>query len=175
VAAFEGLVYRALNPRYAREPLSGRGAAIYGGRFNAKGAPALYTSLSVMTAIREANQVGTLQPTTLVCYRAAIDTVFDATDPLGLATYGVAPADLAADDWRDAMRSKGLAPTQRLAARIMGDGFAAMLAPSFARGAGPEDRNLVIWRWEADTSARLSVIDDDDRLGLRAAEKGTAP
>jgi RES domain-containing protein len=29
-----------------------------GGRFNAKGTPALYMSLSVMTALREANQVG---------------------------------------------------------------------------------------------------------------------
>lgn len=175
MAAFEGLVYRALNPRYAREPLSGRGAAIYGGRFNAKGVPALYTSLSVMTAIREANQVGTLQPTTLVCYRAAIETVFDATDPSGLVAYGATPADLAADDWRDAMRSTGLAPTQRLAARLMADGFAAIIAPSFARGAGAEDRNLVIWRWGAGTPAQLSVIDDDDRLGLRAAEKGSAP
>jgi RES domain-containing protein len=174
VAAFEGLVYRALNPRYAREPLSGAGAAIYGGRFNAKGTPALYTSLSVMTAIREANQVGMLQPTTLVCYRAAIETVFDATDPRGLEAYGVTLADLAADDWRDAMHREGLAPTQRLAARITGDGFAAMLAPSFAPGAGPEDRNLVIWRWGAETAARLSVIDDDDRLGLPAAEKGRA-
>jgi RES domain-containing protein len=175
VAAFEGLVYRALNPRYAREPLSGRGAAIYGGRFNAKGTPALYTSLSVMTAIREANQVGTLQPTTLVCYRTAIDTVFDATDPTGLAAYGVTSADLAADDWRDAMQREGIAPTQRLAARLMADGFAAMIVPSFARGAGPEDRNLLIWRWGPDTSTRLSVIDDHDRLGLSAAEKGSAP
>ncbi|MGF1660649.1 MAG: RES family NAD+ phosphorylase [Rubrimonas sp.] len=175
MAAFEGLVYRALNPRYAREPLSGAGAAIYGGRFNAKGVPALYTSLSVMTAIREANQVGTLQPTTLVCYRAFIENVFDATDPRGLVAYGVTPADLASHDWRDAMRREGLAPTQRLAARIMGDAFAAMLAPSFARGAGHEDRNLVIWQWGADRSARLNVIDDDDRLGLRAVEKGSAP
>jgi RES domain-containing protein len=56
----DGELYRALNPIYAREPLSGRGAELYGGRFNPKGVPALYTSLSVMTALREANQVGNL-------------------------------------------------------------------------------------------------------------------
>ena len=55
---YRGPLYRALNPVYAREPLSGRGAELYGGRFNAKGTPALYTSLDPATALREANQVG---------------------------------------------------------------------------------------------------------------------
>src|SRR5690606_4555103 len=54
---WSGKLYRALNPVYAREPLSGRGAELYGGRFNPKGMPALYASTSVLTALREANQV----------------------------------------------------------------------------------------------------------------------
>ena len=54
---YEGKLYRAINPIYAREPLSGRGAELYGGRFNPKGVAALYASLSIMTALREANQV----------------------------------------------------------------------------------------------------------------------
>ena len=41
-ARYAGPLYRALNPVYAREPLSGRGAELYGGRFNAKGVAALY-------------------------------------------------------------------------------------------------------------------------------------
>ena len=49
---YTGPLYRALNPVYAREPLSGRGAELYGGRFNAKGTPALYTSLDPATALR---------------------------------------------------------------------------------------------------------------------------
>jgi len=57
---YSGPLYRALNPIYAREPLSGRGAELYGGRYNPKGTPALYTSLTVMTALREANQAGSL-------------------------------------------------------------------------------------------------------------------
>ncbi|WP_369334366.1 RES domain-containing protein, partial [Stenotrophomonas maltophilia] len=36
----EGKLYRALNPAYASEPLSGRGAELYGGRFNPKGTAA---------------------------------------------------------------------------------------------------------------------------------------
>jgi len=50
--------------------MSGRGAELYGGRFNKKGTPALYTALIVMTALREANQAGTLQPTMLIAYEA---------------------------------------------------------------------------------------------------------
>lgn len=60
---YRGLLYRALNPIHARFPLSGEGARSHGGRFNPKGMSALYTAQSVMTAIREANQIGTLQPT----------------------------------------------------------------------------------------------------------------
>ncbi|WP_427832687.1 RES family NAD+ phosphorylase [Agrobacterium pusense] len=59
---YQGKLYRALNPVYAREPLSGRGAELYGGRFNPKGMPALYTSVTVITALKEANQAGSLQP-----------------------------------------------------------------------------------------------------------------
>lgn len=63
---YSGPLYRALNPVHAREPMSGCGAELYGGRFNAKGTPALYGALEVMTAVREANQVGAPQPATLV-------------------------------------------------------------------------------------------------------------
>ena len=95
---YQGLLYRALNPIRAREPLSGESARLHGGRFNPKGIPALYTAMSVMTAIREANQIGTLQPTTLVSYEADITPIFDATDADALGSYGMMTADLAADD-----------------------------------------------------------------------------
>ncbi len=74
---FRGRLYRALNPIYAREPMSGHGAERYGGRFYRKGIPALYISLSIMTALREANQIGALQPTTLVSYDAEFEHIFD--------------------------------------------------------------------------------------------------
>jgi len=91
---YNGLLYRALNPIYACDPLSGEGARRHGGRFNAKGMPVLYTSLSVMTALREANQIGTLQPTTLVAYEADIGPIFDSTDAAELSTQGLTEADL---------------------------------------------------------------------------------
>jgi RES domain-containing protein len=92
---FEGKLFRALNPVYAREPLSGKGAQLNGGRFNPKGMPALYLSLSPLTALREANQVGNLQPTTLVSYDAEVDGIFDTRDEAMLARENMSPAGLA--------------------------------------------------------------------------------
>ena len=161
---FQGLLYRALNPIRAREPLSGEGARLHGGRFNPKGVPALYTALSVMTAIREANQIGTLQPTTLVSYEADITPVFDATDADALSNYGMTAADLAADDWRMRMRAEGKAPTQILAERLIADGFAGLRVPSFAKGATGEYLNMVLWVWGSTLPAKLVLIDDERRL-----------
>jgi RES domain-containing protein len=161
---FTGLLYRALNPVYARDPLSGEGARRHGGRFNPKGMPALYTAQSVMTAIREANQIGTLQPTTLVAYEADIDPVFDAMDPSALSRLGIAESDLAADDWRLRMLADGKSPTQRLAERLKSEGYAGLQVRSFAKGTSVTDLNLVLWTWGPDLPTSLRVVDDEGRL-----------
>ncbi|CAM5287316.1 MAG: RES family NAD+ phosphorylase [Rhizobiales bacterium] len=162
--AYHGPLFRALNPVYARSPLSGEGAALHGGRFNLKGTPALYASLSVMTALREANQAGSLQPTTLVSYTAEIERVFDTRDDAALAAHGIDAATLADPTWRDQMRTAGEATTQAFARRLVEAGFDAMLVRSFASGAAPDDLNLVLWRWSDKAPARLVLIDDENRL-----------
>lgn len=161
---YTGLLYRALNPVYTRDPLSGRGAALHGGRFNRKGTPALYTSLSPLTAIREANQAGDLQPTTLVAYRADLGPVFDSRDPAALAARGITAADLADTRWRTRMIAGEPVPTQDLAAALAADGFAGLLVRSYAAGTTDADLNLVLWRWTGG-DLRLAVIDDEGRLG----------
>ena len=163
-AGFEGPLYRALNPIWAADPLSGEGAQRYGGRFNPLGVPALYCSLSPHTAIREANQVGDLQPTTLVAYRALIDRVFDCRDEVAVRHAGLDPAELGDPAWREAMRRQGEAPTQRFARRLIAERWPGMLVRSFARGSGPDDLNLVLWRWGEKPPARLEVVDDEGRL-----------
>lgn len=126
--------------------------------------PALYASTSILTAVREANQVGDLQPTTLVAYRAEIEAVFDATDPANLAAVGLDKAALGDPTWRDQMKLSGEAPTQRLARELVAQGFNGVLAPSFAKGAVAGDQNLVLWRWGAVAPSRLELIDDEHRL-----------
>jgi len=161
---FEGTLYRALNPIYAREPMSGRGAALYGGRFNRKGTPALYTSLSVMTALREANQVGALQPTTLVSYEATIENIFDCRDERELQAEGMDAAALAEPTWRDQMKASGEARTQAFAHQLVAKGYHGLLVKSFAPGATIDDLNIVLWKWGNSDPSRLLLIDDESRL-----------
>jgi RES domain-containing protein len=160
---YRGLLWRALDPIWSRQPLSGDGARLHGGRFNPKGMAALYASLTPLTAIRDANRAGAFQPATLVCYRADLDPVLDTRDPAALSAHGVTSALLADDAWRLRMAS-GDAPTQALAERLIAAGFVGMLVRSFAPGATQADLNLVLWRWGAEPPATLSVIDDEGRL-----------
>lgn len=161
---YRGKLYRALNPIYARDPLSGRGAALYGGRFNPKGISALYTSLSVMTVLREANQVGNLQPTTLVSYDAEIGQVFDSRDEQALLAEGMDTTMLADSSWRDQMKATGEAETQAFARRLIALGYHGLLVRSFAPGARADDLNLVLWTWGDALPSRLTLIDDEGRL-----------
>lgn len=161
---YQGKLYRALNPIYASDPLSGRGAELYGGRFNAKRVPALYTSLTIMAALKEANQVGNLQPTTLVSYDADIEHVFDCRDESSLRGHGMDPAALADPTWRDQMKISGEARTQRFARQLIDTGYSGLLVKSFAPAASDDDLNLVLWTWGNAGPARLILIDDQNRL-----------
>ncbi len=168
----EGLIYRALNPLYAREPLSGEGTARFGGRFNRVGMPALYCSLEPDTAIREANQVGMLQPTTLVALRADVGPLFDGRDEPALAAYSISVEALADPAWRETMLRGRNVPTQNLGARLMKDGFAGIIVPSYAKGAPAGAANLVLWRWNEGGDCMVRVIDDEGRLGRLEGEPG---
>lgn len=163
---FQGKLFRALNPLYARDPLSGYGAELHGGRFNPRGTPALYASLSVATALREANQVGDLQPTLLVSYEADIGKIFDTRDEAELKRFGMDSATLADPSWRDRMKAEGKAPTQDFARRLIALDHDGLLVRSFAPGATDDDLNLVLWRWGSEPPSRLVPIDDEGRLGL---------
>ena len=161
---FTGPLYRALNPVYARDPLSGQGAAIHGGRFNAKGTSALYTALDPTAALREANQVGSLQPTVLVSYSADIGPIFDTRNVAALEQYDLSPQHLADPGWRAKMLDARPVPTQGFAHRLSVDGFAGLLTRSFAQGATESSLNIVLWRWTG-AGCVLNVIDDENRLG----------
>ncbi|MCV9938237.1 RES family NAD+ phosphorylase [Boseaceae bacterium BT-24-1] len=161
---YSGKLYRALNPIYAHDPLSGAGAQKYGGRFNAKGVAALYTSRTALTALREANQIGNLQPTTLVCYEAEIERIFDTRNLGALTAEGITPNQLAADTWRNDMMKLGVSQTQAFANKLILGGYHGILVRSFAAGAGMDEMNLVLWSWGPSTPSKLILIDDEGRL-----------
>ena len=161
---FIGTLYRALNPVWASQPLSGAGAAIYGGRFNRRGRAALYCSLTPMTAVREANQVGNLQPTTLVGLDADLSPLFDARDPAMLASKVINAATLAAPGWREAMRGGAMSSGQAMAERLVKAGFCGLLVPSYARGAAADATNIILWRW-GEAGNRVKLVDPTGSLG----------
>lgn len=158
---YRGILYRAISPRYARTPLSGDGAALYGGRFNRMGMSALYTSMDLMTCLYEANQTGGFYPATLVAYDAHFTNLIHFSDlsPAHTATL------TSSDDWRTEMNRLGSAPSQDMAFALSESGFDGMIVPSFEpRAAKTNGRNLVLWRWGADLPAQIKVIDPENRL-----------
>ena len=159
------MVYRAHNPEWPWAPLSGEGARRHGGRFNRRGIPALYTSLSPLTAIRESQPLGRpMQPLTLCAYEVDAEPVFDTQDEARRRALGVRVSDLACPTWESKMLSGELPASQALADRLIAEGYSGMRVRSFAAGTGPDDLNLVMWRWSARRPARVVLIDDEGRL-----------
>ncbi len=162
---FRGFVYRAHHPRWAFSPLSGEGAARYGGRFNPIGMPALYTARRMQTAWAEAQQAFPFkaQPMTLCAYEVDCADVADLTDPAVVASLGVT-REMLACPWEDLASRRQTPPSWDLARRLQAAGIAAIMVPSFAAGATAEDVNLVFWQWSPTPPHRVTVIDDEGRL-----------
>lgn len=158
-------VYRALHPRWAFEPLSGKGAALFGGRFNPKGTEALYTSLRLETAWLEAQQgfAFKAQPMTVCGYETDCEDIADLTDPSERARLGVHAAELSCA-WEDLAARRLMPPSWAVASRLMAGGVAGILVPSFAPGATAHDVNAVFWRWSDAPPHIVRVIDHHGRL-----------
>jgi RES domain-containing protein len=162
---FVGAGYLAHDPRWSFAPLSGAGAAIHGGRFNAKGIPALYLTLDPMTAIKEANQgfAHKIEPCVLCAYDVDCDDIIDLSVAEGRAAHRVAQEDMAAG-WFSFLAEGRDPPSWAIARHLIAEGAAGMLAPSYAPGATSADRNLILWRWSAQKPHKITVHDPSDRL-----------
>jgi RES domain-containing protein len=146
-------------------PLSGEGAAIHGGRFNPRGVPALYLSLTIDGAVAEATQgfAAKLEPLVICLYEVDCEDVLDLSTENGRAAVDVSPTDMASPWAFD--RSNGTVPASwTLARRLITQGCAGIVVPSFARHARAGTRNLVLWRWGSEFPHRVSVHDPSGRL-----------
>ncbi len=145
--------------------MSGEGARRHGGRFDRRGIPALYTALTPLTAVREAQPLGRpLQPLTLCAYEVDAEPVFDAYDEERRRTLGVNEFNLACPAWEAEMLAGAVPASQALADRLIDAGQVGMRVRSFAAGSGPDDLNLVMWLWGAEPPARLVLVDVEGRL-----------
>jgi len=162
---FVATCYRAHDPRWAFRPTSGEGAAIRGARFNPKGVPALYLALSVMTAVKEANQgfAHRIDPCVLCSYEVDCDDIADLTSEEGRGGASVTLKDMACA-WATALGDGKRPVSWAIYDRLRPLGIAGVLVPSFAPGTGMEDRNLVLWNWGPDLPHQVAVLDPSGRL-----------
>ncbi|KXF77989.1 hypothetical protein ATN84_24580 [Paramesorhizobium deserti] len=162
---FVGTCYRAHDPRWAFKPTSGDGAAIRGARFNPKGVSALYLGLSIMTAVKEANQgfAHRIDPCVLCSYAIDCEDVADLTTEEGRKAYSVHLDEMACA-WANALADGERPSSWSVYDRLVTQGVAGILAPSFAPGAEADDLNLVLWEWGPDLPHKVAVFDPSGRL-----------
>jgi RES domain-containing protein len=162
---FRGEAFRAHDPHWAWTPLSGAGAALKGRRFNWPGLETLYLSLSFKTVFREvsAGFAQRLTPYVLCSYDVDCEDIADLRTERDRAAQAVSLDDLACA-WGDAIVAGREPASWGVVRRLLADGAAGILVPSFARGATEEDQNLVLWRWGPDLPHRVTVYDPTGRL-----------
>ena len=160
-----GLAYRAHDPRWSFKPLSGDGAAIHGGRFNPKGTPALYVALDPMTAIKEAAQgfAHKFEPCVLCTYEIDCEDVVDLRGESSGRTAGIDEEEMACPGSltprRDASRRPGASRD-----RLIADGAAGLIAPSFAHRGGCRRRQSRVVGLGRRAPHKVAVFDPSGRL-----------
>lgn len=158
---YRGAVYRAHDPKWSFDPLSGEGAARLGGRFNPVGVPTLYTSVGVETAIAEVSKGGLCPPVTIVAYLVDCADVVDLSTAAARRKAKIASRELDCP-WEAFLANGQTPPSWDLASRMIASGAAGLLVPSFAPNAA--GTNLVLWKFGPDPPYRIVVHDHLGRL-----------
>ncbi len=153
-------VYRMHNPVWAWDPLSCEGAIKSGGRFNPKGSPALYLSLSAKTAILEVTggaATGLIKPMTLCSYQLSINGIVDLRHHKNLFE----------SPWRIMLMQNKVPPgwvLYEIASKI--PDIKGFIVPSYQHIDGA---NLVLIHWEKDD---IILHDPDGLLNKVLGENG---
>ena len=153
-------LWRAFVPRWAHLPLSGEGAARFGGRWNPVGAPAIYAAFELSTAWAEYNQSFVQHPALIAQLELEGASLLDLTDDRLLARLGTGP-DIHRCEWRDMVDRGLIPPTYGLRDRLLADGMHGVIYPSHM---SPGGTCLALWRWNAPDAPRLTAVDPDHRL-----------
>lgn len=156
-------LWRMIHPGRHREPFSGEGARLYGGRWNMKGWPTLYLATDHVTAVAEYYR-GLPKPGTLVPYHLDARAIADLTQ----ASAEIAEA-LACDWKRIALIDGQVPPSWALAQTLIAAGADGAIVPSAQNRGGT---NLVLWRWhdaaQGGEGAALALLDPGATLGGRS-------
>lgn len=162
---FRGECFRAHDPSWSWDPLSGAGAALKGRRFNWPGLETLYLSLGFTTVFREvsAGFAHRLTPYVLCSYDVDCEDITDLRTEAERARAGVT-LDALGCAWGNALIAGRQPDSWAVVRQLLAKGRAGMLVPSFANGATKDDQNLVLWRWGPDVPHKVTVHDPTGKL-----------
>ena len=147
-------------PQWAHAPLSGEGAARFGGRWNPVGAPTIYAALELSTAWSEYNQGLVQHPALIAELRLSRARLADLCDADMLASLSISE-DIHSTEWRSLL-DEGREPKAHALRRILlEDGFDGVVYPSVMSRGG---RCVALWRWNQPGAPQLVVTDPDGRL-----------
>lgn len=154
------VLWRAWVPRWAHAPLSGEGAARFGGRWNPVGQPTIYAARELSTAWAEYNQGFVQHPATIAQLLLVGATLVDLTDADVLARID-AGSDIHRCEWRALLDEGQQPPTYALRERLLAQGAHGIVYPSLM---SPGGTCVALWRWNGPGHPRLEVIDPEGRL-----------
>ena len=141
-------------------PLSGEGAARFGGRWNPVGAPTIYAARELSTAWAEYNQGFVQHPALIAQLKLTDARLADLTQAETLREANVGE-DIHRCEWRDLMDRDLTPETHRLRERLLAEGFHGVIYPSFM---SPGGTCVALWKWNGRGEPTLAIIDPDGRL-----------
>jgi RES domain-containing protein len=161
---YSGFAYRAHDPKWAFSPLSGKGAAIHGGRFNPKGKSALYLATTLEGAVLEASHgfAYRFEPLTICTYEIIGMAIADLTHQESLGEYPISASELSCE-WFQELSENRRPASWNIYDRLQKN-WNGIRVPSFARMARDDMHNIVLWHWEELEEGKISVFDPAKRL-----------
>jgi len=154
------ILWRAFVPRWGHLPLSGEGAARFGGRWNPVGIPAIYAACELSTAWAEYNQGFVQHPALIARLRLAGAKLADLTDPVVSEGLDVENS-IHLCEWRSDLDAGRQPATHALRARLASEGFHGVVYPSFM---SPGGTCVALWQWNDAHGPTLGLIDPEERM-----------
>jgi RES domain-containing protein len=106
-----------------------------------------------------------MPPCTLCSYEVDCTDVVDLRTEADCDVHCINPSDMACD-WRAYVGREHDPPSWNIARRLISEGHAGILVPSFAPKATNADQNLVLWKWSNRPPHLVNVFDPKGSLPL---------